>query len=88
MDMEKLLKDAEDLLTPLGVPLSRPAGYRMDAEVTVDTLVPAAKALTEGKWGYLSAITGMDKPAPAPAKVKNRVRITWKSFTSSVKDRL
>ncbi len=36
--------------------------------VTVDTLVPAAKALTAGKWGYLSAITGLDKPAPAPAE--------------------
>jgi Ni,Fe-hydrogenase III component G len=68
MDMEKLLKDAEDLLTPLGVPLSRPAGYRVDAEVKVNTLVPAVRALTDGKWGYLSAITGLDKPAPAPAE--------------------
>lgn len=68
MDMEKLMKSAEDLLSPLGVQLSRPADYRVDALVDVHTLVPAVKALTDGKWGYLSAITGLDKPAPAPAE--------------------
>jgi NADH:ubiquinone oxidoreductase subunit C len=68
MDKEQLLKDAEKLLSPVGVPLSRPASFRVDAIVTVDTLVAAAKALVDGRWGYLSAITGLDKPAPAPAE--------------------
>jgi Ni,Fe-hydrogenase III component G len=68
MDMEKLLKGAEDLLSPLGVQLSRPAEYQINAIVTVDTLIPAAKELTDAHWGYLSAITGLDKPAPAPAE--------------------
>jgi len=68
MDMEKLLKNAEDLLNPLGVQLSRPASYRLDAAVSVEKLIPAVKALTKGKWGYLAAITGLDKPAPVPAE--------------------
>jgi len=68
MDTEKFLKSAEELLSPLGLPLSRPASFRLDAIVTTDTLVPAAKALMDGKWGYLSAITGLDIPAPAPAE--------------------
>lgn len=63
MDNEKILKSAEDLLGPVGVQLTRPANYRLDAVVTADTLVPAAKALLDGKWGYLSAITGLDAPA-------------------------
>ncbi|HEX7556785.1 MAG TPA: NADH-quinone oxidoreductase subunit C [Leptolinea sp.] len=66
--MEKLLKDAEDLLSPVVGQLSRPASFRVDGIVTVDTLIPAAKALTDAHWGYLSAITGLDKPAPAPAE--------------------
>ncbi len=66
MEIEKFAKEAEKLLTPLGLELSRPADYRVEAVVTNDTRVPAAKALVDGKWGYLSAITGLDKPAPAP----------------------
>jgi len=63
MDNEKLLKSAEELLAPVGAQLSRPADYRVDAVVTVDKLVPAVKALMDGKWGYLVAITGLDAPA-------------------------
>jgi Ni,Fe-hydrogenase III component G len=68
MELEKILANAEKILTPLGVAVTRPASFRVDAIVTVETLVPAAKALMDGKWGYLSAITGLDKPAPAPAE--------------------
>ena len=64
MDMESYLKQAEDLLSPVSDQISRPASYRVDAVVSVDKLVPAAKIMTDAKWGYLSAITGLDKPAP------------------------
>jgi Ni,Fe-hydrogenase III component G len=63
MDSETLMKTAEDLLAPKGAQLSRPGDNRVDAVITADALVPAAKALMDGKWGYLSAITGMDAPA-------------------------
>jgi Ni,Fe-hydrogenase III component G len=63
MDSETLMKTAEDLLSPTGAQLSRPGDNRVDAVITADALVPAAKALMDGKWGYLSAITGMDTPA-------------------------
>ncbi len=66
MEMEKILENAEKILSPLGLQISHPANFRMDAVVTTDTLVPASRALIDGKWGYLSAITGLDKPAPAP----------------------
>jgi NADH:ubiquinone oxidoreductase subunit C len=66
--METHLKRAEDLLSPVSGQVSRPADYRVDAVVTLDQLVPAAKIMTDAKWGYLAAITGIDKPAPAPAE--------------------
>jgi Ni,Fe-hydrogenase III component G len=63
MDKEELMARAEALLAPVGAQISRPAATRVDAVVTTDTLVSAAKALLDGKWGYLSAITGLDNPA-------------------------
>jgi Ni,Fe-hydrogenase III component G len=63
MDKEELMKRAETILAPTGAQLSRPADTRVDAVVTADTLVAASKALMDGKWGYLSAITGLDNPA-------------------------
>jgi Ni,Fe-hydrogenase III component G len=63
MDKEELKKRAENLLAPTGAQTSRPAETRVDAVVSADKLVTAAKALVDGKWGYLSAITGLDNPA-------------------------
>jgi NADH:ubiquinone oxidoreductase subunit C len=68
MDTEKNLKRAEELLAPVSDQITRPASFRVDAVVSLEKLVPAAKILTDAKWGYLSAITGLDKPAPAPAE--------------------
>jgi Ni,Fe-hydrogenase III component G len=68
MDIETILKKAEDILAPVSDQISRPADFRVDAVITVDKLVSAAKLLTEAHWGYLSAITGLDKPAPQPAE--------------------
>ena len=68
MDMEMQLKRAEELLAPVSDQISRPASFRVDAVVSLDKLVPAVKILSDAKWGYLSAITGLDKPAPVPAE--------------------
>lgn len=66
MDMEKVLARAEELLKPVSVETSRPASYRVDAIVKPEKLVEAVTILTKEKWGYLIAITGLDKPAPLP----------------------
>jgi len=68
MDLETCLKRAEDLLSPVSDQISRPASFRVDAVIALDKLVLAAKILTDARWGYLSAITGLDKPAPVPAE--------------------
>jgi Ni,Fe-hydrogenase III component G len=68
MDIEQLLASAEALLKPVSTDIVRPSSFRMDAVVTLETIIPAVKVLTSAKWGYLSAITGLDKPAAAPAE--------------------
>ncbi len=68
MDMDKVLARVEELLKPVSADLSRPASNRVDAIVKPDQLVEAVTILTKAKWGYLLTITGLDKPAPAPAE--------------------
>ncbi len=68
MEMEELLSRVEELLKPVSVETSRPGPSRVDFIVEPDKLVEAVTILTKAKWGYLLAITGLDKPAPAPAE--------------------
>jgi Ni,Fe-hydrogenase III component G len=47
--------------------MQRPSTDRLDATVTVDTLLSAVQGLAGPSWGYLSAITGLDdSQGPAP----------------------
>jgi ech hydrogenase subunit E len=57
---EQNLKKAEELLTDWNKEASHPEPNRLDVVVTVDDLRPAVTALHGAKWGYLSAITGLD----------------------------
>ncbi len=66
MDTEKALNQAASLLAPLGIATSRPAAERLDAAVRAEDLHAAAASLHFARWGYLSAITGLDLPAPRP----------------------
>jgi NADH:ubiquinone oxidoreductase subunit C len=43
-------------------------GPRLDVVVTPQDLVAAVKALFDARWGYLSAITGLDLPWPKTPK--------------------
>lgn len=62
MDTETALQTAESLLTPWAKQMARPEPHRLDVEITVTDLLRAVRTLTDARWGYLSAITGLDYP--------------------------
>ncbi|HNT55700.1 MAG TPA: NADH-quinone oxidoreductase subunit C [Anaerolineaceae bacterium] len=67
MELETALQSAETLLQPLAVEIKRPEPERVDVYITLENLKPAVQTLVDAHWGYLAAITGVDKPAPAVA---------------------
>lgn len=60
MSIEQKLQTAEQLLAPWNKETIRPEENRLDVVIQPEALHEAASALHEAKWGYLSAITGMD----------------------------
>lgn len=62
---EEILQNAEDLLQPYAQSLNRPETTRLDVYLQRENLLAAVKALVDARWGYLSTITGIDRPAPA-----------------------
>ena len=67
MTTETALTRASEALARYATSSTRPAPDRLDVVVGRDRLTDAVKALVDARWGYLSAITGLDLPA-APAK--------------------
>jgi NADH:ubiquinone oxidoreductase subunit C len=75
MSAEKLITDAETLLKPYVVGAFSRTPVGVEAVVRREDLPAAVKVLIDARWGYLSAITGLDhpwptavKPAPKPAE--------------------
>jgi Ni,Fe-hydrogenase III component G len=61
MDTEESLKLAESLLKEFTISTNRPETDRLDVVIERKNLKPAVKALLlDNRWGYLSAITGLD----------------------------
>lgn len=60
MNIEALLQQAEQLLAPWSREHLRPEENRLDVVIQPEALHEAVYALHQAKWGYLSAITGMD----------------------------
>lgn len=60
MNIEQNLQTAEELLTAWNKESTHPESNRLDVLITAEDLRPAVTALHEGRWGYLSAITGLD----------------------------
>jgi len=60
MNIEQDLHTAEQLLIAWNKETTRPESNRLDVLVTADDLRPAVTALHDARWGYLSAITGLD----------------------------
>ncbi len=68
MSAEKLIIDAEALLKPYVVGAFSRTSVGVEAVVKREDLPAAVKALIDARWGYLSAITGLDHPWPKAAK--------------------
>lgn len=60
MNTELDLQQTEQLLTGLSTAITFPEPARLDAAISPENLRPAASALQNAGWGYLSAITGVD----------------------------
>jgi Ni,Fe-hydrogenase III component G len=67
-DLENILAKAEEILQPWALSLSRPEENRLDVVINAANLPASVEALLDGHWGYLSAVTGLDKPAAPPAE--------------------
>lgn len=67
-DVDSIAQTALDILAPFTLESSRPIPRRVDVRIKAEDLVPAVKALLEANWGYLVAITGMDRPASQPVE--------------------
>ena len=68
MSAEKIIIDAETLLKPYAVGAFSRTPVGVEAVIKREDLPAAAKALVDARWGYLSAITGLDHPWPKTAK--------------------
>lgn len=67
-ELETVLKTGEDLLQPWAAAFTRPEPNRVDVSLSREDLLAAIEALLEARWGFLSTITGIDRPAPAAAE--------------------
>jgi ech hydrogenase subunit E len=61
MNAETALERAETLLAPWAQSAQTPELDRLDVAITPAALVPAVGALQQARWGYLAAITGLDR---------------------------
>lgn len=68
MNIEQDLATAEEVLKPFTIQATRPEPDRLDVYLDRSNLLKATQALVDAKWGYLSAISGLDVPAPAAAE--------------------
>ena len=60
MNIEQNLQNAEQLLTVWNKETTHPEPNRLDVLIAAEDLRPAVTALHDARWGYLSAITGLD----------------------------
>ncbi len=62
MNTETALQTAGTLLAPFAQSTTQPEPGRMDVVLAPENLVAAVKALIDARWGYLSALSGLDHP--------------------------
>lgn len=72
MDTSQLLEQARELLAPITTDTSIPEENRLDVIVSPRDLLRASEALHKAKWGYLSAITGLDHIPSSEASTEER----------------
>jgi ech hydrogenase subunit E len=61
MNTENALKQAEELLSSWSQGSAHPESNRLDVDINVQDVRAAVTALQEARWGFLSAITGIDR---------------------------
>ena len=69
MNTEEALAQAEEILKPFKLVSARPSPDRLDVTILPAAIEPAVRAIIDARWGYLTAITGLDRPgslAPSP----------------------
>jgi Ni,Fe-hydrogenase III component G len=67
MDRESVLQTANLLLEPWAEETQTPEPNRLDVAIEPCDLVAAVAALSNARWGYLTAITGLDLGTEAGA---------------------
>ena len=67
-----ILKAAEDLLAPFGLPAHQPAPNRLDVLVQSASLLDIVQRIIDTRWGYLSTITGLDHPGNVSRELGDR----------------
>ena len=80
MNAEMALQAAESLLAPWARHMTKPEPYRLDVVVAISDLLRAVRALADARWGYLSAITGLDHPS-VPAELSEEQQRQQKETT-------
>ena len=60
MNSNEILQKATVLLAPWTQTTTTPDLGRLDVSLDTSNLLAAVKALQEGRWGYLAAISGLD----------------------------
>jgi NADH:ubiquinone oxidoreductase subunit C len=70
MDLTSSLQSAEDLLHRWIAGMKTPSEERLDVLLPSNDLLEAVKIIKKAQWGVLTAITGLDHPAPAPVDGK------------------
>jgi NADH:ubiquinone oxidoreductase subunit C len=65
MDTQNALQVAESILQSIASQFARPATDRLDATIAAAQLPATVQALQRARFGYLSAVTGLDHPASA-----------------------
>lgn len=65
MDTNAVLQSAVELIKPWIIEKHTPEVNRLDVTIPTTNLFAVVSALVKAHWGYLSAITGLDHPAPA-----------------------
>ncbi len=65
MNTQDALQVAERALQPIASEMTRPTADRLDATIAAMHLPAAVAALQKARFGYLSAITGLDWPPVA-----------------------
>ncbi len=70
---DALLKQALDVIRPWVKEEHNPQPNRLDVVIGREDLLAVVEALKNARWGYLSAITGLDRPStPPPESVENQ----------------